>query len=77
MSKKFQDENFLVWEVFASSGDSGYDDYGRIVFHCVTDRRIRSRYVEAGDDSADATRVIERAEAMELLEMLKGSREIS
>lgn len=76
MSKKFQDENFLVWEAFPSGGDHGYDDYGRIVFHCVTDRRLRSRFIIAGGDSADAARVIQRAEPAELLEMLKASNEI-
>ena len=77
MSKTFQDENFLVWEAFPSGGDFGFDDDVRIVFHCVTDRRIRPRFVDTDDDSADAARVIELAEPTELLEILKRSRAIS
>ncbi len=76
MSRKFQDDNFLVWEAFPSGGDFGFDEDVKIIFHCVTDRRMRPRYVETEDDSADAEQQIQRASAAELLALLNHSREI-
>ncbi|HEU5210566.1 MAG TPA: hypothetical protein VFU06_14330 [Longimicrobiales bacterium] len=76
MSRTFQDENFLVWEAFPSGGNFGFDDDVRIVFHCVTDRRVRPRFVETDDDSADAARIILKAAPAELLDMLRRSHEI-
>lgn len=76
MSKTFQDENFLVWEAFPSGGSFGFDEDVKIVFHCVTDRRLRPRYIDTDEDSADALQHIERATPAQLLEMLERSREI-
>ncbi len=74
MSRTFQDENFLVWEAFASGG--GLDDDVRIMFHCITDRRIRPRSIATSDDTADATRAVQAAPSTELLGMLKRSQPI-
>lgn len=76
MSKTFQDENFLVWEAFPSSGPFGFADDVKIVFHCVTDRRIRPRDVKTGEDAADAARIIQKADPAELLEMFRQSQEM-
>ncbi|MGH7445143.1 MAG: hypothetical protein ACREKM_09715 [Longimicrobiales bacterium] len=76
MSRSFQDNNFLVWEAFPSGGRFGFDDDVNIIFHCVTDRRLRPRFVQTEDDSADAEQQIQRATAAELLALLNNSREI-
>ncbi|MBI4409277.1 MAG: hypothetical protein HY561_06185 [Gemmatimonadetes bacterium] len=70
MAKTFQDENWLVWEAFASAGDFGYSTRPHIVFHCVTDRSLRPRYCEQEGDKADAERVVASASPNELLELL-------
>ena len=77
MSRTFQDENFLVWEAFPSGGPFGFDEDVKIIFHCITDRRMRPRFVATDDDSADAEQNIQRASAAELLALLNNSREIS
>jgi hypothetical protein len=76
MSKTFQDENFLVWEAFPSGGSYGFDEDVKIIFHCVTDRRMRPRFIATDEDSADAEEQIQRASAPDLLALLKRSREI-
>ena len=76
MSRTFQDENFLVWEAFPSGGNFGFDEDVKIIFHCVSDRRMRPRFVVTDDDSADAEQQIQRASAAELLALLNHSREI-
>lgn len=76
MSRTFQDENFLVWEAFPSGGSFGFDEDVKIIFHCVSDSRVRPRFVVTADDSADAEQQIQRASAAELLALLNNSREI-
>ena len=71
MAATFQDEDFLVWEAFPSGGPYGFDDDVKIVFHCLTDRRLRPRYVETTEDSADAQLQVQRASREELLAMLR------
>lgn len=76
MSRSFQDDNFLVWEVFPSGGRFGFDDDVNIIFHCITDRRMRPRFVATDDDSADAQLRVLQASAADLLALLNNSREI-
>jgi hypothetical protein len=74
--RTFQDHNFLVWEVYPSGGRHGFSEHPHIVFHCLTQRDIRSRYLELGDDEASASRFISEAEPDQLLELLESSREL-
>ena len=76
MSRTFQDENFLVWEAFPAGGSFGFDEDVKIIFHCVSDSRVRPRFVVTANDSADAEQQIQRASAAELLALLNNSREI-
>lgn len=69
--RTFQDEDFLVWEAYPSGGAFGYDDDVKIVFHCLTDRRLRPRFIKTSEDSADAEMRLETAAPDELLAMLK------
>jgi hypothetical protein len=74
--KTFQDHNFLVWEVYPSGGRHGFSDHPNIIFHCLTQQDIRSRYLEIGRDEAAAERRIAEASPDELLDMLEQARDI-
>jgi len=75
--RTFQDHNFLVWEVYPSGGRHGFSDNPHIIFNCLTQRDIRSRYIEGGSDDAPADRLITDASPAELLDMLERAREIA
>jgi hypothetical protein len=71
MSRTFQDENFLVWEVYPSGSNFGFSDRPNVIFHCLTDRGLRARALRVTGDEADAERLVVTASAGELLELLK------
>ena len=75
MARSFQDTNFLVWEAFPSGGDFGLSTHPHVVFHCLTDRGLRPRFVEFEGDGSDAEKAIAEASAAELLRLLEQSRE--
>lgn len=77
MSRTFQDENFLVWEVYPSGATYGYSENPFLVFHCITDRGLRPRKLRVTGDAADAERLIVRASPTELLELLNQSTTVS
>jgi hypothetical protein len=71
MSRVFQDENFIEWEAFASSGKFGFPDGPLVVFNCLTDRTMRPRVVRMAGDEADAQRKLENANEGDLLELFR------
>jgi hypothetical protein len=77
MTRTFQDRNFLVWEVYSSGGRHGYSHSPHVIFHCLTQRDIRPRYAGAGENEAEAQRLILEASEPQLLEMLERAREIA
>ena len=76
MSKTFTDENLLIWEAYPSGGDFGFSKRPYIVFNCLTNRLLRPRAIERGENEADAERVITRASQQDLLDMFRQSNEI-
>ena len=76
MSKTFQDSNLLKWEVYASSGPHGYANPARIVFHCLSDRSRRARFLPVEGDKADAEREVADADDTQLAELLARSAEL-
>lgn len=76
MSRTFQDHDFMVWEAFPSSGRHGMSERAHIVFHCLTSRALRPRYLNSGGDEADAQRRMVEASDAELLTMLEQADEI-
>ena len=76
MSRTFQDSNLLKWEVYASSGPHGYAHPARIVFHCLSDRSRRARFLQLEGDKADAEREVAEAEESRLAELLARSAEL-
>jgi hypothetical protein len=76
MSKTFSDDDLLVWEAYPSGGDFGFPDRPYIVFNCLSNRLLRPRVVEQGDNEADAERAVAGATTQELRELFRQSREI-
>jgi hypothetical protein len=75
--RTFQDRKFLVWEVYPSGGRQGYSDEPHIIFHCLTQREIRSRFLAVGSDEASAETAITGATPAQLLDMLDRATEIA
>jgi hypothetical protein len=76
MTRTFQDRNFLVWEVFPSGGRRAYASSPHLIFHCLTQRDIRPRYLAGGSHEADAERHVADVTDAELLEMLERAQDI-
>ncbi|HSJ14111.1 MAG TPA: hypothetical protein VK939_06840 [Longimicrobiales bacterium] len=76
MSRQIQDQNFLVWEVFPSGGPQGFSDDPYVIFHCLTQRDLRPRRIELGEDEGEAQRLVAHATDEELLGMLQRSAEL-
>lgn len=76
MSRVFVDENLLSWEAFASAGRHGLPDDPKVVFHCLSDRSRRPRYVRFSGDNAEAEQVVHALPEDRLLEMLRDSEEL-
>jgi hypothetical protein len=77
MTRTFQDRNFLVWEAYSSGGRHGFAENPHIVFHCLTQRDIRPRYMETGSHEADAQRILGESTESELLDLLERARELA
>lgn len=75
MARQFQDENFLVWEVYPSGSRFGLSESPYLVFHCLTDRQLAPRFLEHGEHEADAERSVVEASPADLLALLRRSRE--
>lgn len=73
MTRTFQDEGLLLWEVYAAAARSGEGHGARIMFHCLTDPERRARVVERDEDSTGIEKRIAEAQESELLEMLRAS----
>lgn len=76
MSRTFQDEDLLIWEAYASAGKFGLSANPRIVFHCLSDRSRRARFVDREGDKADAEQEVEHASSGELTALLERSHEL-
>ncbi|MBX6362228.1 MAG: hypothetical protein IRZ00_00040 [Gemmatimonadetes bacterium] len=77
MSRTFQDENFYLWEAFASTGAFGFPDGPNVVFNCLTDRQLRPRYVEMPGSEPEAERALNSLSERELQELLEKARPLS
>ena len=76
MSQTFTDENLLTWEAFASGGRFGLSIRPKVIFHCVSDRSMRARFVELQGDEADAEDMIHDSSIDQLRQMLAQSKEL-
>jgi hypothetical protein len=76
MSQIFTDPNLLTWEAFASGGRFGLAVRPKVVFHCLSDRSLRPRFVELSGDEADAEEIVNGSGVEGLREMLREAREL-
>jgi hypothetical protein len=76
MSRTFQDPDFLLWEVFASAGDSGYPDHARIVFNCLTDLQRPPRAVRRATDKTRAEEEVISLSDEQLGELLRTAQDL-
>lgn len=74
MARTFQDENFLVWEAFASTGAFGYAEAPQLVFNCLSNKTIRPRYVQLQGWEPEAQRQVQSVSDDELLKLFQTAR---
>jgi hypothetical protein len=77
MSRKFQDRDFLVWEVYPTGNRHGFPDDASVIFNCLTQPDIRPRFASLGGDEADLQRRITESSDAELLALLEQARDIA
>lgn len=73
MSRTFQDDDLLLWEVYTASPRSGMGHGARIMFHCLTAPERRARVLEQDSDEAGIETRIAEADTAELMAMLEES----
>jgi hypothetical protein len=76
MSQTFTDEDLQTWEAFASGGRFGLSIRPKVIFHCVSDRSRRPRFVEVQGDEADAEGLVHESQVERLRGMLAESKEL-
>jgi hypothetical protein len=74
--RTFQDRDFMVWEAYASAGMQAGSDRAHIIFNCLTQPELRSRFAPIGD-TATAERALVDAPPERLLQMLENAREVA
>lgn len=76
MSRKFQDNNFLTWDAFASTGKQGFTNDPHIVFQCSTKPESRPRWIKVSGDEASAQGMLMNASNEEVLALFDRSVEL-
>lgn len=77
MSRTIQDRDLHIWEAYASSGESGSPRNSKLVFHCLSDRTRKARFVEREGAKADVEKDIATLSDGQLAEILGEARELS
>lgn len=75
--RTIQDGNLELWEVYASSGDFGFPEHSRIVFHSLSDRLRRARALERDADRAAVERELSVLSDAELTALLESAEDLS
>jgi hypothetical protein len=76
MSQTFTDVDLRTWEAFATGGRFGLAVRPRVVFHCLSDRSLRPRYVQLDGNEASAEEVVNESGIDGLRELLQRAREL-
>lgn len=76
MSRTINDPELQIWEAYATSGDFGFPDHSRMVFHCLSDRTRKARFVERQGNKAEVERELTTLSDQELAEILEGAPEV-
>jgi hypothetical protein len=77
MTRTIQDQDLHIWEAYASSGDSGSPRNSKMVFHCLSDRTRKARFVEREGAKAGVEKDIATLSDGDLAEILEGARELT
>lgn len=76
MTRMIQDRDLLLWEAYASSGDHGFPDRSKLMFHCLSDPGLRARYLEREGDKSDVENEVVSLSDERLVELLEQTREL-
>jgi hypothetical protein len=76
MAKSILDDGLRRWEAFATTGEGGLPEPGRIVFRCTSDPHRRPRVVAVHGDKSDAEQRVAEGSERDLLALFEGAREI-
>lgn len=76
MTRTIQDQDLLLWEAYASTGDFGFPEHSKIVFHCLTDPAMRARILERDGDKSDVEHELATLSGEELAELLAKTEEL-
>jgi hypothetical protein len=76
MSQTFTDEGLRTWEAFATAGQYGLSTRPKLVFHCISERTVRPRYVLLEGNEADAEEAVHASDVERLRELLREAREL-
>lgn len=71
MTRTVQDEELVLWEAYASSGEWGTPVRAKIVFHCLTEPGRRARVVAREGDRSEVEEEIGRLSDDELVALLQ------
>lgn len=77
MTRTLQDQDLLIWEAYATTGDYGYPQGSRMMFHCITDPGRRARFLEREWDKSDVEGELSRISDDELLRLFEETGEMS
>lgn len=76
MSQTFTDDELMTWEAFATAGQYGLATRPKLVFHCLSDRGKRARYLLIDGNEATAEEVVHASGGDRLRKLLGEAREL-
>lgn len=71
MSRVFTDADLMTWEAYTSSGQWGFPDEPRIIFHCLSDPGQPVRYIQTANGMVEAARSLHDRSSEELRAFLQ------
>ncbi|MFP4624446.1 MAG: hypothetical protein ACOC3J_01540 [Gemmatimonadota bacterium] len=77
MTRILQDQDLLLWEAYATSGEFGFPEGSRMVFQCLSDPARRARIVQREGDKSDVEGELARLSDDDLLDLLDRTEEVS
>jgi len=76
MGKSILDDDLRRWEAFATTGEGGLPDPGRVAFRCTSDPGLRPRVIAVAGDKSVAEQAVAQGSRGELLALFQKAREI-
>jgi hypothetical protein len=76
MTRTIQDNDLLLWEAYANSGEFGSAEQAKIIFQCLTDPSRRARMLPRHAPRAAVEQEIATLPDPDLLDLLAGAEEL-